>query len=225
MYVNFQDICDEIALLQRDLKRIVVAIDGIAGGGKSTLAQKIAEVLPGCEVIHMDDFYLHMSQRTPERMAQIGGHMNYERFTHQVAMPLWKGLVPVYQVFDCKTQRITRTVECKKDANIYLIEGTYSTHPEIPDIYDLRIFVETDHDLRLARILERVGNGAVYDRYLGEWIPREQAYFEAFMTKELCDLVYCGGAEEHFEWQVAETQNIEEILPFIENTENGEEES
>ena len=35
--VDFATVCDEILDMQRDLKRVIVAIDGMAGAGKTTL--------------------------------------------------------------------------------------------------------------------------------------------------------------------------------------------
>ncbi len=43
-------------LLQEKGGRAVIAIDGMAASGKSTLAARLAEELDGC-VIHMDDFF------------------------------------------------------------------------------------------------------------------------------------------------------------------------
>lgn len=46
-------------LLQEKGGRAVIAIDGMAASGKSTLAARLAEELDGC-VIHMDDFFLSL---------------------------------------------------------------------------------------------------------------------------------------------------------------------
>ena len=47
-------------LLQEKGGRAVIAIDGMAASGKSTLAARLAEELDGC-VIHMDDFFFLQS--------------------------------------------------------------------------------------------------------------------------------------------------------------------
>ena len=53
-------------LLQEKGGRAVIAIDGMAASGKSTLAARLAEELDGC-VIHMDDFFLFPRRQRPLR--------------------------------------------------------------------------------------------------------------------------------------------------------------
>lgn len=63
-----------------------VAIDGPCASGKSTLGQLLAGVY-GCPLIRMDDFFLRPEQRSPERLAQPGGNVDYERFSREVLSP------------------------------------------------------------------------------------------------------------------------------------------
>lgn len=53
-------------------KQVVIAIDGMCGAGKSTIAQMLHDKLGG-NLFHMDDFFLQPYQRTSERLAEIGG--------------------------------------------------------------------------------------------------------------------------------------------------------
>ena len=62
---------------------VLVAIDGNCAAGKTTLAKKLAEHYD-CNVLQMDDFFLRPEQRTPERFAQAGGNVDYERFALEV---------------------------------------------------------------------------------------------------------------------------------------------
>jgi hypothetical protein len=36
----------------------------------------------------MDDFFLRIEQRTPERMTEVGGNVDYERFLETVLFPV-----------------------------------------------------------------------------------------------------------------------------------------
>ena len=75
---------DAVLALAADLESpFLLAIDGRCAAGKTTLAAELAEQW-GCNVIHIDDFYLSFRDRTPERMAQPGGHMDLERLQEEM---------------------------------------------------------------------------------------------------------------------------------------------
>ena len=80
-------------LLAGEKPRIIAAIDGRCGSGKTTLAAWLMEQFDG-NLFHMDDFYLRSEQRTPERLAETGGNVDYERFRKEVAVPLAAAAVP-----------------------------------------------------------------------------------------------------------------------------------
>lgn len=170
-----------------DKKTVIAAIDGRCGSGKSYLARLLANVYQ-CSVIHMDDFFLRPEQKTEERLLEVGGNIDYERFKDEVLLPIAQGReVFEYQRYDCGQQRLTENVRvCSK--HLIVIEGSYSCHPYFRDSYDLKIFLELDSETQKERILER--NGAyMLSRFIGEWIPKENAYFEKFNVKENCQLV------------------------------------
>ena len=87
-------------LAEKDM--VIVAIDGKCTSGKTTLASKLAEIYD-CNVFHMDDFFLRLEQRTPERFAEVGGNVDYERFWEEVLLPLKSRKAFSYRPFDCST--------------------------------------------------------------------------------------------------------------------------
>ncbi len=106
---------------------ILVAIDGRCGSGKTTLG----EYLKGrfdCNLFHMDDFFLRMEQRTPDRMKENGGNVDYERFYETVLIPVQKKESVCYQPFSCKEWRLLDAYEIPYK-RINIIEGSYSLHP------------------------------------------------------------------------------------------------
>ena len=58
---------------------ILVAIDGRCGSGKTTLGEYLKGQLD-CNLFHMDDFFLRMEQRTPDRMKETGGNVDLKDF-------------------------------------------------------------------------------------------------------------------------------------------------
>lgn len=167
-------------------RRVCVAIDGRCGCGKSTLAEKIARRLCG-RVIHMDDFFLPLSMRTPERTAFPGWNVHIERFEREVVPYLRTDVAFEYGVFDCGRQEIAETR--RVDGRLLIVEGSYSTRPEWREQYDLTVFVTSSPDEQRRRILAR-SDEKVLGRFETVWIPLEEEYFKAFRVEESCDLVY-----------------------------------
>ena len=166
--------------------QVLVAIEGSCGSGKTTLAALLAEQR-SCNVFHMDDFFLQPHQRTPERFAQPGGNVDYERFREEVLQPLVSGRPFSYRPFDCRTMTLSAPVEVTpKPLNI--IEGSYCMHPHFGKPYDLTIFLTVEDDLRRQRILQRPAH--LHRRFFEEWIPMEARYFAEFSIAAACDLIF-----------------------------------
>jgi len=166
--------------------RIIIAIDGPCASGKTTLAASIAEKIDA-QVIHTDDFFLPFDMRTEKRLSQAGGNIHYERFCDEVINGIKSGKSFNYGIYSCSTGTygISQTVSPYKSI---IIEGSYSLHPEIPDIYDLKIFLETDKETQLERILIRNGAEAL-EIFKSKWIPFENRYFEEYKIKSKCDII------------------------------------
>ncbi len=164
----------------------VIAIDGRAGAGKSTVGKLLAQVLEG-GLVCMDDFFLPVDLRTSERLEQPGGNVHYERFAHQV-LPLLRYREPFdYDRFDCGTMTYSepRTV----DAGAYhIVEGAYAHHPYFGNYMDLRVFLTVESEEQLRRI--RARNGAdMAERFRSRWIPMEERYFSVYAIREQADIL------------------------------------
>lgn len=188
-YIKYMPVFEMIdrQLRHSDKDTVIVAVDGRCGSGKSYLSRLLAGVYQ-CSVIHMDDFFLRPEQKTEERLLEVGGNIDYERFKEEVLVPLEKKReVFEYQRYDCALQRLTDCVKVSR-RQLVVIEGSYSCHPYFRDSYNLKIFLELDAKTQEQRILER--NGAyMLSRFVSEWIPKENTYFEKFNIKENCQLV------------------------------------
>ena len=154
---------------------VVVAIDGKCTSGKTTLASLLADAYD-CNVFHMDDFFLRPEQRIPERFAEIGGNVDYERFAEELLAPLKTGKPFSYRPFDCSTFTLSQPVSVQPK-KLTIIEGTYSHHPYFGDPYDLKILLTVSEDLQRQRVLERPA--FLHSRFFESWIPMENRYFES----------------------------------------------
>ena len=91
----------------------------------------------------MDDFFLRMEQRTPERLREVGGNVDYERFEETVLRPLLQKEQVCYQPFSCQKWGLLKAYPIPyKRLNI--IEGSYSMHPYFKNPYHVRIFHQDD---------------------------------------------------------------------------------
>lgn len=177
------------ALLEKG--EVCLAIEGGSAGGKTTLAEQLAERYD-CNIFHMDDFFLQPFQRTAERLAEAGGNVDRERFFEEVLRPVSEGKSVAYRRYDCKTATLLPpTMIAPKKLTV--VEGAYSMHPALAAYYDLSVFLEIEPEVQRQRILKR--NGAEQAmRFFEEWIPMERHYFEKTAAKERCDLLFYVGA-------------------------------
>lgn len=177
-----------LPILQRlaaDAGLRVIAIDGRAASGKTTKASLLHAVL-NAPVVHMDDFFLPPDLRTPERLAQPGGNVHYERVVQEVLPGLTSGEGFTYRVFDCGRMDFHGLREIPA-APIRIVEGSYAHHPELGDYADLRVFSTVDEAEQMARILRRNGE-RMAEMFRSRWIPMEEQYFSAFAIREKADL-------------------------------------
>ncbi len=179
-------IVDKIKGLSERKDPFIIAIDGRCASGKTTLASELCKALD-CNVIHTDDFYLQVFQRTQERYAEPGGNLDRERLLKEVLTPLSQGRRPIYQPFDCKRMCFSREIRFDKKST-YIIEGSYSCHPELRPFYDITVFVTTDEETQKERIRRRNGEERLPD-FIKKWIPLEERYFEAFEIEAEADVV------------------------------------
>lgn len=165
--------------------RVLVAIDGRCAAGKTTLAAALRAQL-GCNVFHMDDFFLRPEQRTPARLRQAGGNVDFERFLAEVLRPLHAGQPVTYRPYDCHTQQLCAPIPVP-DAAVNIIEGSYACHPALWDLYDLHVFLSVEPELQRRRIAARNGE-QMLPVFTNVWIPMEETYFAQFRIAERADL-------------------------------------
>ncbi|RQW75851.1 uridine kinase [Lysinibacillus composti] len=172
-------------------KHTIVAIDGNAASGKSTLAEFIKEHFD-CNVFHMDDFFLPMSMKTKERLQEPGGNVDYDRFLHSVLKPLHDHEVVYYQPFNCQTQTLgeVNKIQPKK---LNIVEGVYSMHPILYPYYTHSIFLSVDPDVQLERIAKR--NEQKVQQFITQWLPLENRYFDYYQIKSKCQLFIGTGGQ------------------------------
>lgn len=178
-----------IAHKRQTAPRTLCVIDGCCGAGKTTLAAALSEKYGGAPVIHMDDFFLPFSLRTPERLAQPGGNVHYERFAEEVLVGLEQGGEFVYHRFSCADGSLV-PVHCPGDSPLIIVEGSYSLHPFFWEAWQrlqaVTVFLSVDEEEQLRRIARR--SPEKLRAFADKWIPLEKNYFQGYDIEQRAQL-------------------------------------
>lgn len=162
----------------------IVAIDGRCGSGKTSLATLIQKIFD-CNVFHMDDYYLPMSQRD-EKWEQIpAGNMDINRFKDEILSPAKAGETIYYRPYNCGTGEYGEIVQFPA-SRLTVIEGSYSHHPELSEVYDLKIFLTSSKEVQARRLMKREGD--YYSVFQKRWIPMEELYLHTYDIEKNSDL-------------------------------------
>jgi uridine kinase len=154
----------------------LVAIDGLMCAGKSTLARQVAGALPDADVVTLDDFYRHLSAEEQALGLQEGyrRYFDWERVLREVLIPLRDGSGVHYRRYDWVSKSLAewRDVEPRE---VVLVEGVYSTRPELRPYFGATVYVSTPRETRLARLAER---GYPDQTWVEHWMAVEDWYVQ-----------------------------------------------
>ncbi|MBP1640792.1 MAG: uridine kinase [Bacteroidetes bacterium] len=200
---------------------LVIGIAGGTGSGKTTVVRKIIDRLPADEVVILpqDSYYKDSSHIPLEERLEINfDHPNSIEFDLliQHVKELKKGNSieqPIYSYLTCTRDQKTITISPR---DVVIIEGILVlTHPELRDLMDLKVFVDTDPDDRLIRVINRDiierGRSAanVMERYQTTVKPMHLQFIEP--TKRFADLIVPQGGNNEIAIDIL-TMYIEQNL-------------
>jgi uridine kinase len=177
---------------------LFIGIAGGSGSGKTTIAQSVVERLEGrVALVQHDAYYRHMPQLSFEERTRV----NYDHPASLETELLVKHLVALRSgeaiekpVYDFANHLRSSETVLVAPAQVIIVEGILVlAEPELRSELDLKIFVDTDPDLRLARRLERdiEERGrtvqSVIEQYFDTVRPMHLEFVEA--SKRYADLI------------------------------------
>jgi uridine kinase len=183
----------------------IIGIAGGSGSGKTTVVKQIVKALPPhcAAVVPLDSYYNDTTGLTPEERRQINfdhpDAFDWKLLTEQIKK-LKNGEAieqPTYSYIESNRLKETIHVEPKP---VIIIEGIMALHyKKLRDMMDLKIFVDTDSDVRLMRNIRRdvVERGRTVDMVLEHYETAVKPMHEQFIepTKKFADIIIPSGGD------------------------------
>ncbi|MGQ0848219.1 MAG: uridine kinase [Actinomycetota bacterium] len=183
---------------------IVVGIAGGSGSGKTTIAQALAASLPKVALIQHDAYYRHRPDLSFEERTQL----NYDHpdsletellieHLHQ----LRRGQPIARPSYDFTIHLRAKSAEAIEPAPVVIIDGILVLAlADLRAEIDLRVFVDTEADVRLARRLQRDirERGRTLESVLVQYFQTVKPMYLQYVepSKGLADLIIPGGSSQ-----------------------------
>jgi uridine kinase len=180
-------------------KPFLLGVAGGSGSGKTTVAERLASLVGGTDValLRLDAYYRDRNHLPFEERAAI----NYDHpdafdwpllLDHVQALA--DGLAVDVPVYDFATYLRSTERDTVAPARIVVVEGILVLYePELRERFDLRVFVDTDADVRFIRRLERDvaererSTESVIEQYLATVRPSHLQFIEP--SKRYADVI------------------------------------
>jgi uridine kinase len=173
---------------------LVIGISGGSCSGKSSIAKQMAEKYSKSTVIHMDNFYLDDVENFDHPDAIDFDLLN------NVIFQLSSGKSVEIPQYDFKTNRRLEETIMINPPQVLIIEGIFMFYdPKIRSHLDIKIFVDVEGDIRLARriqrdVEERGRTVTSVIKSYEKWVkPGHDLFIEP--TKKYADLIIPRGCE------------------------------
>ncbi|MCQ2283271.1 MAG: uridine kinase [Bacteroidales bacterium] len=203
---------------------LVIGIAGGSGSGKTSVVKKIIQSIPRekVSVLSQDSYYKDngsLPQEEKERInfdhpnaiewALLSNHIEALRKGYPIEMP-------TYSYVTCARGKDTITV---KPCDVLIVEGILIfTDKELCSKLDLKVFVDTDADERLIRIIQRDVNerGRGLDKSIVHYQNFVKPMHELFIepSKRLSDVIIPVGGENEKGIDIL-TSKIKQTLGII----------
>lgn len=178
---------------------LVIGIAGGSGSGKTSVVKKIVASLPSehIAVLSQDAYYKDQGDLTQEQREQINfdhpSAIEWPLMIQQISeLKAGKSVeMPTYSYVLCR--RGIETIHITP-AEILIVEGILIfTNPELCDILDFKVFVDTEADERLIRIIQRdvKERGRNLDKSIRHYRTYVKPMHESFIepSKKLADII------------------------------------
>jgi uridine kinase len=183
-----------------------VAIDGVDGVGKTTLAEELVEPLrrKGRQVIRagIDGFHRPRSVRYQRGVDSAEGYFldsfDYAVLRSELLDPLGPGGDRRFRsaTFDHRTDHAVDVAEqaAAPDA-ILLFDGVFLQREELARSWDMRVWVEAPFDITVPRAVSRDAAGSdradeIRTKYAQRYVPGQHLYLDRCRPREAAHIIF-----------------------------------
>ncbi len=167
-------------------RAVVLAVDGRSNNGKTTLAARIAQAVPGSVVIHTDDIAWRHSRFGWEDLLIDG-----------ILVPVHRGEPVAYRPPRWAEHGREGHLAVPAGCRLLIVEGVGAGRAEAAHLIDSLVWVQADEGVADRRGLNRVGEpgGAETVQDLLSWMDEERPFVARERPWNRADVVVCGTPE------------------------------
>ena len=208
------------------MKTTIIGIAGGTASGKTTVASRLYEETTkygSVNVIRIDDYYKDQSNLSLEerRKTNFDHPSAYDKdLLVKHLNDLKKGISINKPTYDFTISTRSDIVEKIEPCNVIIVEGIMAfAIPELRDMYDIKIFVDTPDDIRfirrLSRDIEKRGRTVdnVINQYLSTVRPMHLSFVEP--SKVYADLIVPIGGENNIAIDIITTKIVDLLKKSI----------
>jgi uridine kinase len=202
-----------------------VAIDGVDGSGKTTLADELVDPIrrAGRDVIRasVDDFLNPRAVRYARGTDSPEGYFldsfNYAALRRELLEPLGPTGNRRFRtaVFDHRVDRAVQTPRRLSRRNaVLLLDGVFLQRSELDGSWDVTVWVQAPFEVTVERAVVRdARNGGldptlVRDKYACRYVPGQRLYLEQARPNERADIVFSNADLEHPDVRFRESRSV-----------------
>jgi len=169
---------------------VVLAVDGRSSSGKTTLAARLREAVPGSAVVHTDDLAWSHSRFGWADLLVDG-----------ILVPARAGRAVAFRPPAWETRQRSGAIEVPTGCSLLIIEGVGAARRESTHLTDAAIWVQADESETERRNLARVGqpDGSATAADHRSWMAEEVPFLADQRPWERADLVVCGTPRTAFD--------------------------
>jgi uridine kinase len=171
---------EALSEITQEVDQPIIAIDGPAGAGKTTLASTISLALSprmSTTIIHMDELYPGWENALGDELTKT---LIWLTSCHKAKKPL------LYSSFNWATNEF-HEAKTHPSTELLILEGVASAQIAIEESLATSIWLDLDPAIGFRRVIERDGESISHE--MKKWLVTQEQHFAADRTKERCEFL------------------------------------